>query len=30
RIFFAGEHTAELNGTVEGALASAIRAVNQV
>lgn len=30
RIFFAGEHTAELNGTVEGALASAIRAVNQI
>ncbi|RHX93171.1 flavin monoamine oxidase family protein [Leptospira stimsonii] len=30
RIFFAGEHTAELNGTVEGALSSAIRAVNQV
>lgn len=30
RIFFAGEHTAELNGTVEGALTSAIRAVNQV
>ncbi|AYV55843.1 amine oxidase [Leptospira kmetyi] len=30
RIFFAGEHTAEINGTVEGALTSAIRAVNQV
>ncbi|MDI7173024.1 flavin monoamine oxidase family protein [Leptospira santarosai] len=30
RIFFAGEHTAELNGTVEGALSSAIRAVNQI
>ncbi|EMN14215.1 NAD(P)-binding Rossmann-like domain protein [Leptospira borgpetersenii str. Brem 307] len=30
RIFFAGEHTADLNGTVEGALSSAIRAVNQI